>query len=65
MGISNDVDFSAAAAASHIHPGVGDDRHRAANDGVRKKRRRVVHQLPAHPGDWREGAEVEGVRIGV
>jgi len=20
----------------------------------------VVHQLPAHPGDWREGAEVEG-----
>jgi hypothetical protein len=20
----------------------------------------VVHQLPAHPGDWREGAALEG-----
>jgi hypothetical protein len=24
----------------------------------------VVHQLPAHPGDWREGAEVERMKRG-
>jgi hypothetical protein len=24
----------------------------------------VVHQLPAHPGDWREGAALEGVKYG-
>jgi len=24
----------------------------------------VVHQLPAHPGDWSEGAEVEGMKRG-
>ncbi|MEG1532149.1 MAG: hypothetical protein RR184_11595 [Citrobacter sp.] len=24
----------------------------------------MVHQLPAHPGDWREGAEVEGMKRG-
>jgi hypothetical protein len=25
----------------------------------------VVHQLPAHPGDWREGAALEGVMSSV
>ncbi|WFW85105.1 hypothetical protein [Citrobacter braakii] len=24
----------------------------------------MVHQLPAHPGDWREGAEVERMKRG-
>ncbi|HBC6214821.1 hypothetical protein [Escherichia coli] len=24
----------------------------------------MVHQLPLHPGDWREGAEVEGMKRG-
>jgi len=39
---------------------MGDDRHRAGDYRLREVGRRVVHQLPAHPGDWREGAEVEG-----
>jgi hypothetical protein len=24
----------------------------------------VVHQLPAHPGDWRKGAKVERMKLG-
>lgn len=43
---------------------MGDDRHGAGDYRLREIGRRVVHQLPAHPGDWREGAEVERMKRG-
>ena len=43
---------------------MGHYRHRAGNYRLRENGRRVVHQLPAHQGDWREGAEVERMKRG-
>lgn len=34
-GAANGVGFSSATAAADVYPGVGNDRHRAANDGIR------------------------------
>jgi len=43
---------------------MGDDRHWAGDYRLREIGWRVAYQLPAYPGDWREGAEVEGVKYG-
>ena len=42
-GVSDGLDFSSATVAAEVLPGVGDDRYRPANDGIREKRRRMVH----------------------
>ena len=43
---------------------MGDDRHRAGDYRLREIGRRVAYQLPAHPGDWRQGDEVERMKRG-
>lgn len=39
---------------------MGANGHLAGDNRLRKIGRRVVHQLRTHPGDWREGATLEG-----
>ncbi len=59
-GVSDGLDFSSATAAADVYPGMGDDRYRAGDYRLREIGRRVAYQLRAHPGDWREGAAMEG-----
>lgn len=57
------MDFSSATDAADVYPGVGDDRYRPANDGVREKRRRMVHQLRPNTGHRRRCAAMEGIAL--
>lgn len=54
------MDIRKRPAAALIHPRLGDDRYRAGDYRLREIGRRVVHKLSAHPGNWREGAALEG-----
>lgn len=58
------MDIRKRPAAALVHTRMGDDRHRAGDYRLREIGRRVVYQLSAHPGDWREGAEVERMKRG-
>lgn len=59
-GAANGVGFSSATASANVYPGVGDHRYRRANDGLREKRRRVVHQLRPNTRHRRRCAAMEG-----